>query len=105
MAGHQIQDLSQQHGAGWMVSQAETPQGSRHPMAWKPEDFVDANSSVVVVDQAGCIEVTQALAQFKGNTDLIRPQCVLIRPPCVLDKSQLNHIDSAWTRWRRRQSG
>ncbi|KAK1835896.1 hypothetical protein QBC39DRAFT_249580 [Podospora conica] len=65
MDGPQIQDLSQQHGT---ASPAQTPQASRHPMAWRPEDFVETtNSSVIVVDQVGRTEVAQALESFKAH--------------------------------------
>ena len=124
MAGPRIQDLPQQPGTGWtrnntlpqhhllptnsppcgttwlhsssLFSPAERPQASRHPMVWRPGDLVGTNSSIFVVDQEGGAEVTQALASFKGKTNL-HLMC--------LAKSQLTHTSSAWTRWRRRQSG
>lgn len=80
MAGPQVHDLPQQRGAGWMVSPAEIPQVHRHPMAWRPEDLVDDNSNVIVVDQAGCAEVTQGLAQFKSETDPVYSPCGLASP-------------------------
>lgn len=80
MVGPRVHDLSQQCGAGCMVSPAETPQVHRHPMAWRPEDLVDDNSNVLVVDQAGRAEVTGGLAQFKSETDLTNPPCDLASP-------------------------
>lgn len=56
------------------------PRVHDHPMAWRPEDLVDDNSSVLVVDQAGQAEVTQGLAQFKSETDLANPPCGLASP-------------------------